>query len=698
MSRIEINSFSGIRPVLSADKLAGNEAQTAANCNFRSGSLELLASADIPSKTVNQFSFVDGFGTWTLAGTTFKLGGAAINQTAPNAPTVSATTAFTQASITGTTFSVSATAPSGTPTTPVSATPTIQQTGFLLNGTRLTVTYTAQPVFVGITTTAIANAFSAFTRSASLTIAGQAFTTVGQEVDLTGGVGRIKLENLDYSTATITWKKDESGVYRAYVSEWTVTFEFSVNYVTDMALERAVVYRLTTVETNGMESPASDPTSLIAIMPNNYAVVSNLTVGKTKRLYRAAGTELDAKYYFVAELASGVSSYKDLIADGDLGEVMPETENPPAAMTQVVWLPGGFCAGFYGKDIYFSEPFKLYSWPSKYTLTTQKTIVGLAVTGNDLYVLSTPPSSPDTDANNYILTGVAPEVMTMSELAVNEGCSAIGSICKVGTTIGFASPTGYILITGGRGKNITEPFYSKSQWAALTPSGMVAKESDSQIFIYNAAAAGIIIDYLSGTVRTFSTTTPTTFTWRSKAFVSDLPIELHVAQLVGASGTHTLTLYADGAASPVFTGTITAGTDLVITRGLAAAKRWEIQIAGGSAKVQSLAIIHRERIAANGPVVITHPKVEGSWLRLLMEFEKEDYFSCAMVDASVYPVVLKIYRDGGKTVHHQRTVTDSKGFWLPKWQPAGEWEIDVIPSSGTIYTVTLAKSMAALRA
>ena len=262
MSKIEINSFSGIRPVISADKLAGIEAQTAANCKFRSGSLEVLTSGDIPSKTVSAFSFTDGFGTWSLSGTTFKLGSSAINQTAPNAPVVTATTAFTQSSITGTTFSVTATAPSGTPTTPVSATPASQQTGFLLNGTRLTVTYTMQPVFIGITTTAIANAFSAFTRSAEVRIAGQAFTTIGQEVDLTGGVGRIKLENLDYSTATVTWKKDESGVYRAYTSEWTVTFEFSINYVTDLALERAVVYRLTTVETNGMESPASDPSSI----------------------------------------------------------------------------------------------------------------------------------------------------------------------------------------------------------------------------------------------------------------------------------------------------------------------------------------------------------------------------------------------------------------------------------------------------
>jgi hypothetical protein len=692
MSKIEIKQFRGIRPIIDPPLLAGNEAQTANNCKIRSGSLDIL-NADLPSATVNQFSFTDGFGTWTLSGTTFKLNGGAISQTAPAAPTVTAANAFLPTAITSGTFSVSATAPSGTPGTAVSGSPAYTQTSFTLNGNRLTVVYTLQPMYLGLTTTNVTYPFTLFAQNAAVTINASSLSAVGSSVALAGGVGTIKVENIEMSPATVTWKMPPGGTaYTAYVSEWTVTFEFTINYTSDLAIERAVVYRLTTVTDSGtgqLESPASDITSLVSLQSNQYSVLTGLPNAGIKRLYRAAGTELNAKYYFVAEIPDGTATYNDLVSDADLGEVMPAIENPPATMTQVVWLPGGFCAGFYGKDIYFSDAFMLYSWPSRYTMTTQKNIVGLAVSGNDLIVLSEPPTAPDTDAKNYILTGVAPEVMTMAELMVNEGCSSRNSICKVGQLVGFAAPDGYVLITGGTGKNITEPFYNRSQWSALTPANMIAKEYDSQIVLFTTAtpAAGIIIDYLNNTVRTFSDGGSGVFTWKSKVFDSDQPVEMHVAKIEGAAGTHTLTLLADGVS--VYSETVTAGIDTPLwdhtvgstSREMTSARSWELEISG-STRIDSVSLIHRERIVVTGPVRLTQANTEGSWRRLLFQFPDTGRFKVLRLRTNKYPqppaetpVSVEFFR--GATSDGSISVLSEEDIRLTGVVENNLWEIDV---------------------
>ena len=695
MSKIEINSFSGIRPVISADKLANNEAQTANNCKLRSGAIETIAS-DIPAAPTYGFSYVDGFGTWThAAGEGIKLNGTSISQSAPSTPTVTSNIIFDSADITNPTFTLATAINVAGSITNVSSAGSGELIEFNDAGDKLRLSYRVShtgyignpfgPITGGIFT------ITALTTD-SITMASTAFSEPGQTASIAGGLGTIRLDNVVKTRPPVGWDsvKTGSGVqFWVKCGSYTVTFEFTLNFTTAINSERSVVYRVSNLESSGIESPASAATALAVIGPNRYATISGLGTAKKKRIYRAAGNEENAKYYFVAELAAATATYNDFVSDAALGDVMPEIENPPAAMTQVVRMPGGYLAGFNSKDIYFSDPFILYSWNTDYILTSQYSIVGLAVSGNDLIVL--------TGTKHYVISGTTPDITSMSELMVTQDCVSLLSICKVGTRIGFVSSDGFVVLSGGTAQNITEPFYNKTQWSALLPvtkSGIAAIEYDNRVYIYMTASSGIVIDYLSKIVTTFSGGGAGSFTWKSKVYGVDLPMEMHVAKMTGDAGTNTLKMYADGV--EVYSGTITNNVDLPLTRGMAEGLSWEFQLEG-STKVETFALIHRDNVMVHGGLRIDYKASEGSWLRLIYQHAREDAVTCVRIHASVYPVIIKLYRAHGKTAFYTRTVHDQNGFWLPKFQPARQWEMDVTATDGVIYEVSIAKSMAQLR-
>ena len=677
MSKIEINSFSGIRPVISADKLAGIEAQTANNCKVRSKSLVPL-NGDLPSVPTYAFSYVDGFGTWTHATDgALKLGGSAVNQSAPSVPGVSILNAFTSVSLS---WSVQVTLDDDTTKTvfPVQNEIDYTETGRSVSGS-----YESHPVFIReMESLDRTNGIKAFNRVIAVTIGASSLTEVGQTAELSyagTSIGRARLTMLTSTPSSAGWSWDkEAGKYFIRVAPFKVSFALSIEYTSSLGSERAVVYRVTNVESSGIETPASVQTPIVTLTPKQYAQLTGMTGGKKKRIYRAAGTELNSEYYFVAEVSSGATTYSDFIADADLGEVMPDIENPPSTLAQVVLMPGGFLAGFNGKDIYFSDPFMLYSWNSDYTLTTQENIVGLGVSGNDLTVLTT--------RRSYLVSGSTPDVLTMSELMVPQACISRLSICTVGSLVGFASSDGFILIQGGVGRNVLEPYYSRSQWIALLPvdrTTIAAVEYDNKIVIFLSASSGIILDYLHDHLVTFSGGGTGSFTWKSKIFESDLPIEMHVVKVSGESGTHAVTLFADG--SSVASISVAANTDAIVPIGTTSGKSWEIQIVG-AVQVDSIGIIHRDRIAVTGPIRMTQSQTEGSWRRLLFYFQNRGRFDVVRCRAHAYDVTADFYRDA--TLDVTKTISNDTDLRIVSTADNDLWEVD-LTSSKEIYEMVL---------
>lgn len=329
------------------------------------------------------------------------------------------------------------------------------------------------------------------------------------------------------------------------------------------------VYTCSQLDEYGQETPCSDPSDEIEVPPNQKVVVSGLSVptdGKSYVYRSAQGTDA-ANFFFVAEITSGIT-YTDKFSDGELQDVMPVIENPPANISGLVSCAGGFLAGFYGKEVYFSEPYLPYSWPTKYRLTMDYDVVALGVGGNDLYVL--------TKGNPYYVTGSHPETLTVTKLTLNQSCISKRSVAHVGNTVCYASPDGLVGISGGSATLLSESTHNREDWQGYSPASMIGVVHDNTYFgfctattlIIKLASAGIQITtstqlatgayadletdslYMiqSGNITKWDGgATAMTMRWRSKEYDSMRRINWSSARIVAAAYTTpiSLLLYVD---------------------------------------------------------------------------------------------------------------------------------------------------------
>ena len=319
----------------------------------------------------------------------------------------------------------------------------------------------------------------------TLTIAGhdagsafpdQAYNTYS--IKFTGGPSQFKCQECYSDIGNGQWGYSPgAGVYTNYIQTW--------------------------VDDWGQESPPSVNSGELLVLPGQNVTLAAVASGgqmagaSSRRIYRVVtGTE-GQDWQFVAEVTGAAlwTAFNDTVKDEDCGEVMPTIENPPDDLDGLVALPGGFLAGFRGREVCFSEPWLPYSWPTAYRLTVDADIVGLACSGNDVYVL--------TKAFPYVITGSYPDVMAMTKLAFPQPCLSRTSIVASMGWVFYASPDGICGIQPGSGaKVMTEDFYTRVEWQRLNPPAMMIASHDSALHIFSLNAEGntfsVIIDFPDG--------------------------------------------------------------------------------------------------------------------------------------------------------------------------------------------------------
>lgn len=329
-------------------------------------------------------------------------------------------------------------------------------------------------------------------------------------------------------------------------------------------------YVQTLVNLYGQESPPSPISDQVTWKPNDvlHVLTHAGTGGVSARIYRTGTGTNSQGWFFVAEVGPG-TTYIDDNADKTLTEVLPLIENPPTAMKGLVRLPNGVCAAFDGKQVFLSEPWLPYSWPTKYRLTTRYNIVGMAVTGSDLTVL--------TEGLNEIVSGTEPSITTESVIPLEQSCVSERSICVGEGMVLYASPDGLVGGVGGNFSVLTAGHYTADQWLALTPSSMVGSVHDGR-FIGFAPGGNIVWDLREEATKKLTTTTetaagvcsdiiddslymiqgssikkwrgsatPETAVWRTKVFQTIATPIWNSAQVIATSyNATTFRIYADG--------------------------------------------------------------------------------------------------------------------------------------------------------
>ncbi|NTE96680.1 hypothetical protein [Agrobacterium tumefaciens] len=220
------------------------------------------------------------------------------------------------------------------------------------------------------------------------------------------------------------------------------------------------------------------------------------------RLYRSQTSALGSTvFYFIKELpvVDGVPPTEYLDRADSFVEPLPSLDYnpPPDTLRGLIALPNGMMAAFSGKGLYFCEPYIPHAWPEKYVLTTDYEIVGLGAFGSSIAVL--------TKGQPYVVTGSAPENMTMEKLELNLPCINKRGIVDLGYAVAYPTHGGLVTISTSGAQVATEGLFTRDQWLKMNPYSFVASQFSGRYMASYAysddegmAQKGIIIIDLTG--------------------------------------------------------------------------------------------------------------------------------------------------------------------------------------------------------
>lgn len=255
-------------------------------------------------------------------------------------------------------------------------------------------------------------------------------------------------------------------------------------------------YVFTYVTSYGEEGPPSPPTTFVEYadghvkelnFPTNPSGQYAFGAGALKRVYRTASGSSSSEFLFVGECPIFQDEFEDTLLDGQLGEVMPSTNwyrplddnityAPDGPLKKIVLMPGGFLAGFAGKNVAFSEAYLPHAWNPANTLTTESEIVTIVSTTFGLVVL--------TKTRPYVAVGIAPDTMSLQLLDINQACLSARSAVEVDGQVIYASPDGLVSIRGNQTELITDGLITRRQWQALKPATMIGASFEGRYYAH----------------------------------------------------------------------------------------------------------------------------------------------------------------------------------------------------------------------
>lgn len=330
------------------------------------------------------------------------------------------------------------------------------------------------------------------------------------------------------------------------------------------------------------------------------------------RIYRTASGATATDYQFVAEVPVSTTIYDDAILQENLGEVCPSVnyDAPPSGLQGLINLPNGMQAAFLGNDVYFSEAYRPFTFPSKYILALDYPIVGLGLYGTNLVAV--------TKGNPYIITGISPDAMSSQKMDLQQACVSKRSIVSMGYGVVYASPDGLVIVNESANV-LTSPIYSKREWTPFHPETITACQYEGRYYAFKPAGGGLIVDpdggnpivtehnltvtaafndlqrdglYLAGDGNISRwddhASTYLTYTWKSKIFETPKQMNFAWAQvLVTDTLPITLNVYADRVLQ--YSHVVTNDKPFRLPSGFKS-KYWEVELIGtGSVRAVLLA-------------------------------------------------------------------------------------------------------------
>lgn len=243
----------------------------------------------------------------------------------------------------------------------------------------------------------------------------------------------------------------------------------------DPELSSAVLFAYTWVTEFDEESEPSELSDSVLWSPGLTIDVSGFApppLGRAvnrMRIYRSQTSALgDTTLYFLAERDASTA---DFLYDEELypmNEVIASADYnaPPDDLQGLIALPNGIMAGFVGKKVYFSEPYRPHAWPEKYIMTVDYTVVGLGAFGSSVAVM--------TNGMPYVMQGNTPDAMVSQRLEVNLPCLSAQSIVDLGYSVAYASTQGLVTVSQNGAIVASANLLTMDQWRSMQPQSFIA--------------------------------------------------------------------------------------------------------------------------------------------------------------------------------------------------------------------------------
>lgn len=262
----------------------------------------------------------------------------------------------------------------------------------------------------------------------------------------------------------------------------------------------------------------------------------------------------------------------DDVADAALLAVFPKTnfDPPPTGIKGLSSMGYGGAVGFLGRDLYFSEPFYVHAYPTGYIVPLFHDIVSITVEKNMVFVA--------TEGPPYLVYGDHPSVMSRVVYESDYPGLNIRGACAGKGGAFFVTRQGLIHNNGSGPVNVTQSLLTADDWADYHPDVLMIAWHQQKIFGFDPTGAhGFMIDFSGDTMQFIplgldvdaiytsdtgylylamddvdivdendppaampkavkqwegSTTNYMLYTWRSKEFVFNGPVNFSVAKVI----------------------------------------------------------------------------------------------------------------------------------------------------------------------
>lgn len=323
------------------------------------------------------------------------------------------------------------------------------------------------------------------------------------------------------------------------------------------------VYVVTLVTAFGEEGPPSRPATVIGPSDGTWTITgldtltydsatySNVTKA---RLYRTITSATGVDYRRVDEfdITTRPAVYNDTKKATDIALTQPlESFNwapPPDGLRGLIAVAGGFMAGYVGRTVYFSVPYRPHAWPEEFQYAVEDDIVALGTYGNTVVIA--------TKGRPAFAVGSHPAAMTFAKVDEAYPClSADGLVSAAGAVL-YPSTNGLVSVSDAGINVVTSGIATKDDWlrryspatikAAVTDGRYIAMYTDQLGFVLGFSDAPAVFtelqiedvrllraDPLTGRAYLVrkskvyewdgATDDPLLYTWQSKPFILPKP-------------------------------------------------------------------------------------------------------------------------------------------------------------------------------